>query len=191
MLHMYRHCHITRDDIADGMGSRVTDMGSVSHLRSRSHGAPATSDPVLRAAYDGVLEIGLGRLTLAEVARRAGVSRMTVYRRYDDLDRLISALLVVEFGAVIAEAAERARGAATGRGVWSARSSSSPGAPPSTPSCVGSSSWTRRCSCRWWSTGSAAPTGSRWTASANSSLLGRADGSIAPPATSRRWRCRS
>ena len=90
-------------------------MGAVSHLRSRSHGAPATSDPVLLAAYDGVLEIGLGRLTLAEVARRAGVSRMTVYRRYDDLDRLISALLVVEFGAVIAEAAERARGEATCR----------------------------------------------------------------------------
>jgi len=41
---------------------------------------------------------------------------MTVYRRYDDLDRLISALLVVEFGAVIAEAAERARREATARG---------------------------------------------------------------------------
>ena len=41
---------------------------------------------------------------------------MTVYRRYDDLDRLISALLVVEFGAVIAEAAERARDEAAGRG---------------------------------------------------------------------------
>ena len=95
--------------------STVTDMGTVSHLPSRSDGASAASDPVLRAAYEGVLEIGLGRLTLAEVARRAGVSRMTVYRRYDDLDRLISALLVVEFGAVIAEAAERARREATGR----------------------------------------------------------------------------
>jgi AcrR family transcriptional regulator len=76
----------------------------------------ASDDPVLRAAYEGVLEIGLGRLTLAEVARRAGVSRMTVYRRYDDLERLISVLLVIEFSAVIAEAAERARREPTGRG---------------------------------------------------------------------------
>ncbi len=91
-------------------------MGTVSHLSSRSHGASASSDPVLRAAYEGVLEIGLGRLTLAEVARRAEVSRMTVYRRYDDLDRLINALLVVEFGAVIAEASERAGREATARG---------------------------------------------------------------------------
>ncbi len=91
-------------------------MGPVSHLSTGNRRVSASDDPVLRAAYEGVLEIGLGRLTLAEVARRAGVSRMTVYRRYDDLDRLISVLLVIEFSAVIAEAAERARREATGRG---------------------------------------------------------------------------
>ena len=90
-------------------------MASVSHQSTRRAGVSATDDPVLRAAHEAVLEIGLRRLTLAEVARRAGVSRMTVYRRYDDLDRLVSALLVVEFGAVIAEAIERARREATGR----------------------------------------------------------------------------
>lgn len=91
-------------------------MASVSHLPTRPGGASVSDDPVLRAAHEAVLEIGLGRLTLAEVARRAGVSRMTVYRRYDDLDRLISSLLVVEFSAVIADAADRARREATGRG---------------------------------------------------------------------------
>lgn len=91
-------------------------MGTVSQLDHGSAGGSASSDPVLRAAYEGVLEIGLRRLTLAEVARRAGVSRMTVYRRYDDLDRLISALLVAEFGAVIADAAERSRSEADARG---------------------------------------------------------------------------
>lgn len=90
-------------------------MGSVSQLSQRRTGVPAADDPVLGAAHEAILEIGLGRLTLAEVARRAGVSRMTVYRRYDDLDRLVSALLVVEFGAVIAEAAERARRESDGR----------------------------------------------------------------------------
>jgi AcrR family transcriptional regulator len=91
-------------------------MATVSHLVARSGARSHSEDPVLRAAHEAVLEIGLGRLTLAEVARRAGVSRMTVYRRYDDLDRLISALLVVEFSAVIAEAAERAGREASGRG---------------------------------------------------------------------------
>lgn len=97
------------------MEARVTVMGTVSRRSIRQPGVPASDDPVLRAAHEAVLEIGLGRLTLAGVARRAGVSRMTVYRRYDDLDRLVSALLVVEFGAVIAEAIERARREVSGR----------------------------------------------------------------------------
>ncbi len=59
------------------------------------------SDPVLQAAYDSILEVGVRRTTLADVARRAGVSRMTVYRKYDDLPRLLSALLTVELGALI------------------------------------------------------------------------------------------
>jgi AcrR family transcriptional regulator len=91
-------------------------MGKVSQLGQGSSGASVSSDPVLRAAYEGVLEIGLRRLTLAEVARRAGVSRMTVYRRYDDLERLVSALLVAEFAAVIANAAARSRREPDGRG---------------------------------------------------------------------------
>jgi AcrR family transcriptional regulator len=32
-----------------------------------------------------VMDLGPSRTTMAEVARRAGVSRMTLYRRYDDL----------------------------------------------------------------------------------------------------------
>ena len=90
-------------------------MGSLSQMPKHRMGVSASDDPVLGAAHEAILEIGLGRLTLAEVARRAGVSRMTVYRRYVDLDRLVSALLVVEFGAVIAEAAERARREPNGR----------------------------------------------------------------------------
>jgi AcrR family transcriptional regulator len=64
-------------------------------------------DPVLRAAYDAVLDLGVRRTTLAEVARRAGVSRMTVYRRYDDLGRLLSALLTDQLGAVVEQVEAR------------------------------------------------------------------------------------
>ena len=65
------------------------------------------SDPVLRAACDSIIEVGVRRTTLADVARRAGVSRMTVYRKYDDLNRLLSALLTVELGELLNDATIR------------------------------------------------------------------------------------
>jgi len=72
--------------------------------------APQTrDDPVLRATYDSVMEVGVRRTTLADVARRAGVSRMTVYRKYDDLSRLLAALLSVELAAILASAKEQTR----------------------------------------------------------------------------------
>jgi AcrR family transcriptional regulator len=57
---------------------------------------PGHGDPVLDAAYASVMDLGLRRTTVAEVARRAGVSRMTVYRQYGDLDTVVGALLSAE-----------------------------------------------------------------------------------------------
>ena len=54
------------------------------------------TDPVLDAARACVLDVGLRRTTLADVARRAGVSRMTLYRQYGDLSAIVSALLTSE-----------------------------------------------------------------------------------------------
>ena len=70
---------------------------------------------MLRAAYDAVLDLGVRRTTLAEVARRAGVSRMTVYRRYDDLDRLLSALLTEQLAATVVAVEARVSGLPTAR----------------------------------------------------------------------------
>jgi AcrR family transcriptional regulator len=53
-------------------------------------------DLILEAARACVLDVGLRRTTLADVARRAGVSRMTVYRQYGDLSAIVSALLTNE-----------------------------------------------------------------------------------------------
>lgn len=65
--------------------------------------APSTStDPVLSAAYKSIMDVGLRRTTMAEVARQAGISRMTLYRRYADLNRLLAALLETELATVIA-----------------------------------------------------------------------------------------
>ncbi len=59
---------------------------------------------ILDAARDCVAEFGVRRTTLAEVARRARVSRPTVYRRWPDSRALIGELLVEELRAIIASA---------------------------------------------------------------------------------------
>lgn len=70
-------------------------MTSQRHTRPFS-GAPPELDPLLAAARECVMDVGFKRTTLADVARRAGVSRMTVYRQYGDLATIVSALLTAE-----------------------------------------------------------------------------------------------
>ena len=50
-------------------------------------------DRILDAAADCVLAVGVDRVTLAEIARRADVSRPTIYRRFPDADSILAALL--------------------------------------------------------------------------------------------------
>jgi AcrR family transcriptional regulator len=52
-----------------------------------------SDDKILDAAQSALLDLGLRNTTLAEVARRAGVSRMTLYRRYPDIDALLTEVL--------------------------------------------------------------------------------------------------
>jgi AcrR family transcriptional regulator len=66
---------------------------------------------LLDAARECVLAVGVRRTTMTDVARRAGVSRMTVYRRFPDLEGVLAALMTREFGRLIADAAARAEGA--------------------------------------------------------------------------------
>jgi AcrR family transcriptional regulator len=56
---------------------------------------------ILRAAAEEVAAVGLRRTTLTDVARRAGVSRMTVYREYGDAAALFRALLTESIGQVV------------------------------------------------------------------------------------------
>ncbi len=82
-------------------------------MSSQRHTSPG--DGLLDAALACVLDVGLRRTTLADVARRAGVSRMTVYRQFADLDGLVSALLTRELMAVLADVEEQVAGLPTAR----------------------------------------------------------------------------
>ncbi|MFD5285326.1 TetR/AcrR family transcriptional regulator [Streptomyces rubrogriseus] len=61
---------------------------------------PSDSDTVLDAVRDCVLAVGVRRTTMTDVARRAGVSRMTLYRRWPDVRSLVGDLMTREWIAV-------------------------------------------------------------------------------------------
>lgn len=70
----------------------------------------ATSQRILDAALAEAAAVGLDRITVEDVVRRAGVSRMTAYRRYPRRDDLVDALVTREtqrFLAAVADAIER------------------------------------------------------------------------------------
>ena len=50
-------------------------------------------DILLDAARECVLRVGLRRTTLTDVASQAGVSRMTMYRRWPDMKSLVGDLM--------------------------------------------------------------------------------------------------
>ncbi|MFJ9691267.1 TetR/AcrR family transcriptional regulator [Kitasatospora sp. NPDC101183] len=75
---------------------------SSSNVESSLMGEPrSTDDAILDAAADLVVHLGVRRTQLAEIARRAGVSRPTVYRRWPDVKAVIGALLTREILATI------------------------------------------------------------------------------------------
>jgi len=55
-----------------------------------------TQARIMDAAFACVAELGLARTTMDDVARRAGVSRQTVYRYYPSKDQLVMALVLRE-----------------------------------------------------------------------------------------------
>jgi AcrR family transcriptional regulator len=70
---------------------------------------------LLDAARACVAERGIARTTVADVARRAGASRMTVYRTFPDAATLWSSLLTREIGMIVADAQTRAATKPTAR----------------------------------------------------------------------------
>lgn len=69
-----------------------------------------TRERILDAARAEAAMVGLGRMTIEDVVRRAGLGRMTVYRRFPRRDDLVEALLVREcrsFLAAVAAGLER------------------------------------------------------------------------------------
>lgn len=56
-----------------------------------------TESAYLDAARECIIQVGWKRTTLTDIARKAGVSRMTIYRRWADMRALLGDLLVREW----------------------------------------------------------------------------------------------
>jgi AcrR family transcriptional regulator len=80
-------------------------MTSIRHkdIPTEAPSAPA-DDGYLDAAKDAILAVGWRRTTLTDIARRAGVSRMTLYRRWPDTQTMLADLMTREWGRVVNEA---------------------------------------------------------------------------------------
>ena len=71
---------------------------------------------LLDAARHCVLSVGVRRTTLTDIARRAGTSRMTVYRRFPGVTSVVAALMTREFGALLGEISMGSDGVGSARG---------------------------------------------------------------------------
>ncbi|PYE18712.1 TetR family transcriptional regulator [Williamsia limnetica] len=71
-------------------------------LRSRDPETRDVTDRVLDAARSALVRAGGGKITLAEVARTAGVSRPTVYRRWPDVGSVTGELVTREMAGLVA-----------------------------------------------------------------------------------------
>ena len=89
----------------------------MSSLRNNPRAGDQPRDSYLDAARDCILDVGWRRTTLTEVARRAGVSRMTIYRTWTDMETLLGDLMTREWTGVVqaAVAAEDPRRGAVER----------------------------------------------------------------------------
>ncbi|HEX6077748.1 MAG TPA: helix-turn-helix domain-containing protein [Micromonosporaceae bacterium] len=70
---------------------------------------------ILHAAYQMLLAVGMRRVTMADISRRAGVSRATLYRRWPNVRAVVAALMTRESAAVAAASFDMPGGSARGR----------------------------------------------------------------------------
>ena len=80
--------------MTDALGDLLTRV--ISAPPAGEDGDDALAERILDAALTHVAAVGVRRTTVDEVARRAGVGRITVFRRFGSKDRLFEVLAVRE-----------------------------------------------------------------------------------------------
>src|SRR6478672_2809878 len=93
-------------------------------MSSLRHTTRAAADPRLDGYLDAaracILDVGWRRTTLTEVAKRAGVSRMTIYRAWPDMGSLLGDLMTREWVSIAAATRVAAADTTTPAGIAAA-----------------------------------------------------------------------
>ncbi|APE33904.1 TetR family transcriptional regulator [Nocardia mangyaensis] len=88
-------------------------MPTVSSILARILEKPVTDgEKLLDSALSAFLDFGIKRTSMGEIARRAGISPATLYRRYESKNELVEAVGVREAQRYVAEIDERVRAVA-------------------------------------------------------------------------------
>jgi AcrR family transcriptional regulator len=95
--------------------TQTAGSSALADTRNRQTATRVADDVLLDAARSCVLAVGVRRTTLAEIARTARVSRMTVYRRFPDVRSVLAALMTREFSGLLRTASEGGADAAHSR----------------------------------------------------------------------------
>src|SRR5436190_11773696 len=77
------------DDVTSGVLLSTHDPMVLAEATVRA----STADRILDAAFESFRDFGLSRITMEDVASRAGLSRQSVYRYFPSKDSLIVALV--------------------------------------------------------------------------------------------------
>jgi AcrR family transcriptional regulator len=72
-------------------------------MLSIRNGESTVEDRILDAAAECVLAVGVNRVTMTDIARRARVSRPTIYRRWSDTNGVLASLMTVRIAGVLDE----------------------------------------------------------------------------------------
>ncbi|MFD6450983.1 TetR/AcrR family transcriptional regulator [Nocardia sp. NPDC055165] len=85
-------------------------MPTVTSILARILEKPVTDgEKLLDSALSAFLDFGIKRTSMGEIARRAGISPATLYRRYESKNELVEAVGVREAQRYVAEIDERVR----------------------------------------------------------------------------------
>jgi AcrR family transcriptional regulator len=69
--------------------------------RNNPQSVRSSEDLALDAAREAILAVGWSRTTLTDIARRAGLSRMTLYRRWPEMNALLADLMTREWASLV------------------------------------------------------------------------------------------
>lgn len=78
-------------------------MKQESYIRYMAEPYDEVDEKIMDAALDRILQVGIRRASLEDIARRAGINRITIHRRFSGKNNLIEAVIERETQRMLAE----------------------------------------------------------------------------------------